>query len=345
VKLQLLIPDLLPAQAPDALIDRYRDLSVPALSWLLARGDRKLLPGTDLESTLLQRFGLAPDTGIAAISCRVHAQNPLDLYWLCADPVHLQAQRSELALIDGGILDIEMAEAQSLCDALNQHFAADALQFIAAEPSRWYLALSQAPDMQTTHLSRIAGQTINAHLPRGTEFRRWHQLLNEVQMLLHGHPVNAAREAQGKPAINSLWFWGGGIAQKPNLHDNLDIWANDMLARGLAMAARIPGHALPQDFATWHAAAQDGTHCIVLDTLRRAAWYGDEPAWRAGMMRLEQYWFAPIKHALQQGKLESVQIQIIGTEEGLDVHLTPGMRWRFWRNSKPLKHYASIQTI
>ena len=29
-------------------------------------------------------------------------------------------------------------------------------------------------------------------------------------MFLHGHPVNARREAAGQPAVGSLWLWGSG---------------------------------------------------------------------------------------------------------------------------------------
>jgi hypothetical protein len=40
---------------------------------------------------------------------------------------------------------------------------------------------------------------------------RWlKRLLTEVQMLLHHHPVNLARQEQGLPVINSLWCWAGG---------------------------------------------------------------------------------------------------------------------------------------
>ena len=42
----------------------------------------------------------------------------------------------------------------------------------------------------------------------------WMRLQNELQMVLHAHPVNAAREDAGKPTINGVWFWGGGVMPK-----------------------------------------------------------------------------------------------------------------------------------
>ena len=43
----------------------------------------------------------------------------------------------------------------------------------------------------------------------------WRALQNEIQMLFHTHPVNELREAAGKPTINGVWFWGGGVAPVP----------------------------------------------------------------------------------------------------------------------------------
>ena len=40
-------------------------------------------------------------------------------------------------------------------------------------------------------------------------------LLNEVQVLLHQHPLNAARQTRGLPPVNSVWFWGAGRLPAP----------------------------------------------------------------------------------------------------------------------------------
>ena len=53
-------------------------------------------------------------------------------------------------------------------------------------------------------LSAIAGRRIDGDLDgKPTAITRW---LNEVQMFLHLHPVNEARQMKGQPAINSLWL-------------------------------------------------------------------------------------------------------------------------------------------
>jgi hypothetical protein len=58
---------------------------------------------------------------------------------------------------------------------------------------------------------------------------RW---LNEVQMFLHGHPVNEAREACGKPVVNSLWLWGGGRQPAAQPATYSSVWSDNPLAAG-----------------------------------------------------------------------------------------------------------------
>jgi len=76
---------------------------------------------------------------------------------------------------------------------------------------------------------------------------RFHALMNEAQMLLHEHPVNAGREARGELALNSIWFWGGGVIDASKARPFSTVVGDDPLTRGLALAAGIPARALPKD--------------------------------------------------------------------------------------------------
>src|SRR4030095_7804426 len=46
--------------------------------------------------------------------------------------------------------------------------------------------------------------------PRAARIRR---LQSEVQLLLHAHPLNEAREVRGHVPVNSFWLSGCGLAQ------------------------------------------------------------------------------------------------------------------------------------
>ncbi len=56
----------------------------------------------------------------------------------------------------------------------------------------------------------LASQRFTDLLPGGADMAEWRRMWMDVQMALHSHPVNAQRQAQGLPAINAFWWWGGG---------------------------------------------------------------------------------------------------------------------------------------
>src|SRR6266568_5191760 len=109
------------------------------------------------------------------------------------------------------------------------------------------LADGETPDMHTTPPSAAREGLIEGNLPSGPDAMRFHALMNEAQMLLHEHPVNAEREARGEPALNSVWFWGGGVIDAAKAQPFSAVITDDPLARGLALAAGIRALALPKD--------------------------------------------------------------------------------------------------
>ncbi len=342
MRFTLLIPDLLPPQPPGGMLDLYHGLHLPDLEWLFARGTLHGNPGLSLERWLLKHYGLDTSLPMASISLLADDGTPDQAYWLRADPVHLQAQRDQLVLVDGSQLAITATEAAALSESLNQHFAQDQLQFIAAHPTRWYLALDAAPELVTTALPTVAGQGINASLPSGKDGLRWNQIMTEIQMLLHTHPVNQAREAQGQAPINSLWFWGGGVFPEQPVAPTLkaQLWADDALARGLALAAQQTPQSLPLNFDAFMAHAKTAAaHFVVWDELRHAAWYGDHEAWRAKLNRLEADWIKPLCYALRRGFLSEVTLHAISEQGCLSVTTARTGRWHFWRRAKSLKNY------
>lgn len=338
----LLIPDLLPPRAPQAWQDPYRDLSVPALEALLARAEIGLGPGASLESFLCAHFGLHSVESVAPYSRVADGVTADYPYWLRADPVYLQAQREQLMLVDGSVLAISIDEAQALAATLNQHFAQDGLSILAAHPSRWYIGLAAAPAIRTFTLAQVAGQGMNACLPTGDDSIWWHQRINEAQMLMHTHPVNAAREARAAPLINSLWVWGGGTAQDLAKKPSEKYWANGALARGLALSADAAQADLPAHAADLLAQRDDySTHCVVLDDLRAATWYHDLDARRAALQQLDARWIAPLLQAQNEGLISELSVHAMSPQATHHAVLGKTARWRFWRRPHPLSHYAA----
>lgn len=214
---------------------------------LVARGQRRpASPG--LNAALCQAFGLPPDGPLAPITLAADGIDPGPDYWLRADPVHLRIHIDKVVL-DPAPLRLEPAEAEALVASLNAHFAEDGLHFCAPAPERGYLRVPHPLRLHTRSPDAVSGQAIDAHLPQGEDARLWRARMNEIQMLLHDHPVNAAREARGLAPVNGLWLWGGGVAT-PLPRPSFDaIYANTHEARALAQAAGLPCTPPPRPLA------------------------------------------------------------------------------------------------
>ncbi len=310
-------------------------VSVPALEKLLARGRSETLAAVPLEKRLCGMFGVPcrNDVPVAPIAA---AFDGLDAgCWLRADPVHLRLQREQLVLLPN--LAIDAHEAAGLCASLNEHFAGQGMEFAAPHPDRWYVRLDRVPDIATIPLSQVAGRNVHGLLPEGGEKTRWHQVFNEIQMLLFAHPLNEAREARGDLPVNSVWLWGGGTTPESlsKLYD--DVRSDEVLVEMFAAAAGIPFAGWTEQ---WHAG--EGRQLLVWTGLRSALQRGDLEAWRDALQDFETGYAQPILRALRAGQIEQLDIDILGAEGIRRVRLTRGDAWAFWRRSRRLAQYSIV---
>lgn len=342
----LLLPELLWPERD--FPDIYRGLEVPALERLLARGRRHgaadAAEAESAEAWLCQRFAVdkQSDWPAAPYCLLADGGDPGKYHWLRADPVHLKLEGGRLVLAASGVFSISQQEAESLADSLNAHFAGDGMVFYPLRPDRWYLRVEQVPALETTPLAQATGRSIDSLLPRGADAPAWRARLNEMQMLLHGHAVNEARESAGALPINSVWLWGGGSSVEAAARPFNAVWCADPFAAGLAQAARIAARPLPEDAAQLlRADASTGVNLILLDQLRAAAQYGDAHGWREALQQLERDWFAPLLEALRRERIGMLSLHAPVAAGAFSVEVTQGDLHRFWRRVKPLADYTS----
>ena len=334
----LLVPDLLSASPPDAA--PYHELHLPALTRLLARGRCASFDAVGMEAWLCQAFEIERrnDWPVAPLTLMIDGGDPGDAYWLRCDPVHLHMRRNQLILAAGGALTPSPQESAALIATLNGHFATDGLSFLACGPQRWYLRVERRPSISTHALHDVIGRDIECCLPSGPDSPRWHALINEIQMLLHAHPVNQAREARGEPAVNSIWLWGGGVKPTVQGRHFTEVWASDALARALATFGQVPVHPLPANAVPLLAPepGAPGRHLVVMPQLRDAVQYGDIAQWRATLSMLERDWFSPLHEALRRRRLSGLTLIAPGARRCLRCDITGGDLWKFWRPLRPL---------
>lgn len=333
----LLVPDLFwPAAAGSA---PYRDLALPALETLLARGRRVRTAGSSLERWLAAAFALPAEVPLAPYALRGDGGEPGDHAWIHADPIHLKVHGGRLILADASRLAITTEEARDFVAALNAHFAADGIAFEAPHPQRWYARMAEEPRLIGTPTAEVAARSIETFLPSGADAARWRQVSNEAQMVLHDHPRNETREARGALPVNSVWFWGAGRV-RPLASPYAAVWASHPLAAGLAATASAVARALPASAAEYLKEPGGKTALVVAAVLPATA-YGDVAGWGEAVTALEQAWLAPLLAAVDGGVLQALTLHGLGSDYGYTVALAPNDRFRFWRRKRPLQAYAT----
>ncbi|MEY4751644.1 MAG: hypothetical protein RIQ60_3858 [Pseudomonadota bacterium] len=181
-----------------------------------------------------------------------------DLGLALLTPVHWHVGTEQISLLDPQQLDLTEAESRGLLQAVRPSFEAVGWRIIWGAPLRWYAAHPDLLDLDCASLDRVIGRNIDLWLPRSAETRLQRRLQVEVQMLLHGHAINDAREAHRLPAVNSFWLWGCGAAQAAAVPDDLQI------------DTRLSAPLLGGDWAAWCNAWQALDAGPVAELLARA---------------------------------------------------------------------------
>jgi hypothetical protein len=300
--------------------------NAPAFANLCALGTWKLDAEHALEASLCKQFGVKKQTDwpLAPLALMGEGAQQKAGNWFLVHPVHFVLQRDFFTL--GDTVTLTADELELLVVDLNQHFSQDGLRFVPSKSGEFlYLHVNDDVDVATYLLSEAMGRDVGKHMPQGKDGMKFQALLNEVQMLLHDHPLNRAREEKGLLAMNSLWLYGGGSfkeinqsAQKPAFK----LFANDSLSMGLAEWSGI-SIGLVKDYASLKLACDA---VIVM----------------ANNSNLESDWFAPMLKSLKQKELETLRCHFDVHGMTFTLHINPRDTWKFWRKLKPITTYFNL---
>ena len=124
---------------------------------------------------------------------------------LCSIHIDFQSTR----LFPSHELQITKEQSLALFEAVKYLFAEKKIKLIAINADHWVIALpkSFATSMPSPNL--LSYKELHDYWPKEDENQGLRQLLNEMQMLWHDHPVNIERKQQGLREINSPWIYGG----------------------------------------------------------------------------------------------------------------------------------------
>lgn len=161
--------------------------------------------------------------------------------WGLITPVHWRVGADAVHLADPRALALGEAASRALFGAVQPLFEGEGFALAWGAPLRWHASHDDFATLQTASLDRVVGRAIDRWLPAADTARRVRRLQNEVQMLLHTHPINAEREAAGALAVNSFWLSGCGVLQRDAKYN---VQVDD----------RLSAPALGEDWPAWLAA-------------------------------------------------------------------------------------------
>jgi hypothetical protein len=293
---------------------------LPVLETLLIRADSCPAPEGGINHLLGEVFKLPPASlTMAPFSYLADTEQRGEGFWLRADPVHLVADRDQLVMPALATLEVRAEEAQALADAFNQMYASDGFRLETPVPSRWYLHTPEDMACVTYDPTHIADGPIFDFMPSGADAPVLKQLMNEMQMLFHEHPVNQARDAAGKPLINAAWLWGGGRLPAVAAEGPQQVATNMPLVRGLALFA---GSVCRQwyDVSEVIGCGQTGLLAVQVEQV------GEMAAIEARIVQ-------PLLDALREGTVQTLDIYPGGDRV---YQVNRSMLHRFWRRRRPL---------
>jgi hypothetical protein len=297
--LQLWLPALAhfePAHPLRAWLARAERLPDGGAGYLGGLGDH--FPGVDagVPAAAITRQFLAGDTG--------------GDIWLSADPAWVQPDMNGVRLLACGQMQLDMDAAQALAELLRPVFDEAGMRLEISTPDRWHLRLppdTSLPDFAAPE--QALGEDLAQHLPQGVQGRRWRVLLNDIQVLLHQHPLNAERSARGLAPVNSLWLWGGGRLPPAATSELTGVVSDDLLLRALAARAGV----------AWQARTAE---TMAADTAGGLVDLQDLPAHELAMR-----WWSVLQPLLERRAV------LLHFASGERWQRKPWHRWRFWRGA------------
>lgn len=191
----------------DAARHAFSGLALPNLGAQLARLSPTETWGSD-------EFSPRPPHHLALAALRGQAEPSAaawavdaghELSWALLTPVHLAVGSDGVDMLPPAALNLSESDAARFVALLRELWPpGEGWHWRLLDATHWAIGHATALDgLQAASIERVAGRPIEPWLPQSRLLRRWQ---NEAQMLMHGHALNAEREARGEHAVNSVWI-------------------------------------------------------------------------------------------------------------------------------------------
>lgn len=262
----------------------------------------------------------APSGSFAALRFWGQTGNRSGRWIAAADPVHFEARLRDLAVRPLSHDEYSIDELRSIFDTLQRELGTDGGMSFARIGKLGYLQCDEPLATAPVSAAIAGNHRPDKFTPVGGAAKNYHQLLGEVQMLLHSHDVNTARELAGRKEINSLWMWGGGIAPQQENLELPNLYSDDPLFSGYWASHNCAA-------STW----QSIDECVA-NSPRGFVAITPETASENARHELEIY-LRELQRHLHSGRINRLTLMC---RDGLTIRIGKFDRLRFWRSVSPL---------
>ena len=119
---------------------------------------------------------------------------------------------------------------------MRAHFAGDVFDLVDFVDGAWLVRCVEPIDCTTHDPAALAGRNIHDYLPAGPDGARMRSRMNEIQMVLHDHPVNERRTSTRATADQRALALGvrrarGGAARRSPATGRWMLQADDLWLR------------------------------------------------------------------------------------------------------------------
>jgi len=255
-----------------------------------------------------------PGEGVAALRMWGQTGERPRTWVAAADPVYMEPRLDRLFLHQLGPGDVSRGELGRLFEALQDTLGGEGELGFAQIDGCGYIRSERPMVTPRVPAAALDGRSPEGALPPADVAADTLNLISEIEMALHGQPLNAERLADGHPPVNSLWIWGGGYAPPQSASDVPPLFGGEPLLRGYWASVGADAAPWPGTLAACLDAAPDGFVAVI------------PPAGDAGATLVSE--LAALRGALQRGRLGSAMLV---TADGIRVTLRRSDRYRVWR--------------
>jgi hypothetical protein len=337
-KAQLILPGLFDLPLEE-LEPGFVDDELPHLNRILRLATPRANREYSIDAILRSALALQPtDAGLPLAQAFV-GDSSMAGRSLLVEAIHLQADLYNAIAIPIPGNEENIHDISIIINDLSDLFKVD---FDVTAVSRGlYLLQLKAFDPPThyPHLLSVLGKSVNPFIEQSRQVLPWYRLLNEIQMFMHQHPVNAQRLRQGRLAINSLWAWGAGVApasppnSSPDRVPGPDWYCDDLVLSRFAGSLGLtvkPCASLAQN--------EDLDHALIVDLrLLQFLKAGLEGRLDQLLLDIERALVAPVVKTLAR---RSLPLRLRAGYR-VDFELNPGARFKFWRRPANLASWRN----